>query len=606
MIHWDRKKNSFTSTCGNRKSLGRLDNTENPNLFRDVFPYVSVGKQVYDNDVALMDIPEDIFITDTTFRDGQQARPPYTVKQIVDIFVMLHKLDGDTGIIRQSEFFLYSEKDKEAVQKCIDLGFKYPEITAWVRANRTDLNLVKDFGIKETGILTSVSDYHIYLKLGWDRQKALDNYLGVIKEALSLGIKPRCHFEDITRADFYGFVLPFAIKIMELSEESGIDIKIRLCDTLGYGLPFPQASIPRGIPKMIQLLKKEVGIPSEELEWHGHNDFHKALVNGLSAWLYGCSSVNGSLLGFGERTGNPPIEALVFEFLSLKGHTPGIDTTVITELAHYFEKELNYKIPPNYPFVGEAFNATSAGIHADGVIKNEEIYNIFDTKKLLNRPIRVTITDKSGVAGIAYWVNQRLDLKDEQKIDKRHPSLIKIYAWIEKQYNQGRTTSISDDEMEKLCRKYLPELFMSEFDRIKAKAKEMVSHLIQELVEVNDIKSMIPEKQEEVLKSFVSESPFVQFAYITDRDGRKITRNITQIEDKPKYEKIGYHEDFSDREWFIEPVKTGKIYVTDLYTSKITGALCVTVSAPIRNEKDEIVGVIGLDIKFDYLAKTEE
>jgi isopropylmalate/homocitrate/citramalate synthase len=605
VIKWDAKKNCYVTSISNKRALSKLENPEKPNLLRDIFPYVSVGKQVFNNEVAIMDIPEDIFITDTTFRDGQQARPPYTVKQIVDIYTMLHKLSGNSGIIRQSEFFLYSAKDKEAVTKCLELDYKYPEVTAWVRANFDDLKLVKEFGLKETGILTSVSDYHIYLKLGWDRKKALENYLAIIKEALSLGIKPRCHFEDVTRADFHGFVIPFVLKIQELSEESGIDIKIRLCDTLGYGVPFPQASIPRGIPQMIQLLKRETGISSEELEWHGHNDFHKALINGVSAWLYGCSAVNGSLLGFGERTGNPPIEALIFEYLSLR-EAEDIDTTIITELANYFEKELGYQIPPNYPFIGKAFNATSAGIHADGVIKNEQIYNIFDTKKLLNRPIKVTITDKSGLAGIAYWVNQRLGLTGENKIDKKHPSLIKIYNWIEKQYDEGRTTSISDDEMEKLCRKYLPELFVSEFDKIKLKAKEMVSHLIQNLVELPEIKSMDPQKQEEALKNFVQENPFVQFAYITDKEGIKITRNITQVEDKPKYEKIGYHEDFSDREWFIEPVKTGKIYVTDLYTSRITGALCVTVSAPIRNEKDEIVGVIGLDIKFDYLAKTED
>jgi isopropylmalate/homocitrate/citramalate synthase len=606
VIYWNGKKNMFELMKGNKKSFKRVENTEQPNLLRSMFPYSEVCKQVFSGEIISMDIPEDIFITDTTFRDGQQARPPYTVDQIVEIFKMLHRLTGNSGVIRQSEFFLYSQKDKDAVVKCKELGYKYPEITAWVRANGEDLKLVKEMGIKETGILTSVSDYHIYLKLGWDRKQAMENYLSIIKETLSLGIKPRCHFEDITRADIYGFVLPFMIKIQELCEESGIDIKVRLCDTMGYGLPFPQADLPRGIPKLIRTLKTEAGIPSEELEWHGHNDFHRALVNGLCAWLYGCSAINGSLLGFGERTGNPAIEALIIDYLSLRENNGDIDTSVITEIAQFFERELAYKIPSNYPFVGDAFNATSAGIHADGVIKNEEIYNIFDTHKILNRPIKVTITDKSGVAGITYWVNQRLGLRDDKKLDKRHPSILKIAAWIEKQYNDGRLTSISDEEMEKLCKKYLPELFKSEFDKLKAKANEMVSHLVIELLEIPDIKSMDPKLQEKMLKKFVSDNPFIQFAYITDAEGKKITRNITQLEDKPKYEKIGYHEDFLDREWFIEPVKTGKIFITDLYTSKITGALCVTVSAPIRNDKDEITGVIGLDIKFEYLTKSGE
>jgi len=109
--------------------------------------------------------PEDIWITDTTFRDGQQALPPFTVDQVVHLFDLLHKLSGPLGKIRQSEFFLYTDKDKEAVRKCQERGYEFPEITGWIRANKADFKLVKDMGLKETGILTSASDYHIFNKL---------------------------------------------------------------------------------------------------------------------------------------------------------------------------------------------------------------------------------------------------------------------------------------------------------------------------------------------------------------------------------------------------------------------------------------------------------
>ena len=89
-------------------------------------------------------------------------------------------------------------------------------------------------------------------------------------------------------------------------------------------------------------------------------------------------------------------------------------------------------------------------------------------------------------------------------------------------------------------------------------------------------------------------------------EGLKITRNITQVVDKAKYEHFGVGEDFSDRPWFIEPLKDGKIHVTDFYTSKVTAALCITASAPIRNKSEEIVGVFGIDIKFEDLVKAEE
>jgi hypothetical protein len=102
-----------------------------------------------------------------------------------------------------------------------------------------------------------------------------------------------------------------------------------------------------------------------------------------------------------------------------------------------------------------------------------------------------------------------------------------------------------------------------------------------------ECQSMVPEKQEEALKGLVEEFPYVQFAYVVNSEGVKITRNITQVVDKAKYAKIDLHEDFSDREWFINPLKTGKISVTTLYTSRITGALCVTVSGPIRDDVGE-------------------
>ena len=152
---------------------------------------------------------------------------------------------GPKGIIRQTEFFVYSDKDRKALEQCMALGYKFPEITTWIRATKSDFALVRNIGIKETGILVSCSDYHIFNKMGLTRKQAMDKYLGIVKDAIDAGLRPRCHFEDITRADFYGFVVPFATALMRLSEESGIPVKIRACDTMGYGVPFPGVALPR-------------------------------------------------------------------------------------------------------------------------------------------------------------------------------------------------------------------------------------------------------------------------------------------------------------------------------------------------------------------------
>jgi isopropylmalate/homocitrate/citramalate synthase len=209
---------------------------------------------------------------------------------------------------------------------------------------------------------------------------------------------------------------------------------------------------------LIYGLVRHANVPSECLEWHGHNDFYKVVINATTAWLYGCCGANGTLLGIGERTGNTPIEALVFEYIGLRGEMEGMDPTVITEIARYFEEKIGYQIPPNQPFVGRDFNLTRAGIHADGLSKDEEIYNIFNTTMVLNRPPQVAISDKSGLAGISHWINQRLGLAEDKRVDKQHPCVVKIYETIMEEYDAGRTTSVSEEEMLSWIKTFAPAL----------------------------------------------------------------------------------------------------------------------------------------------------
>ncbi|HPA84003.1 MAG: 2-isopropylmalate synthase [Deltaproteobacteria bacterium ADurb.BinA179] len=603
MARWDEDKKLFYYTPGRNFETGIKD-TDQGNFYRSIFPYHEVPKIDFDMRLIPIQPADDIFITDTTFRDGQQSMAPFSVEQIERIYDFLHIIGGAKGLIRASEFFLYSRKDKTAVEKCLAKGYEYPKVTSWIRASKEDLRLVKEMGISETGMLTSVSDYHIFLKLGSNRRKVMDDFLGIVKEALSLGIVPRCHFEDITRADIYGFCVPFARELMKLREESKIDIKVRLCDTLGFGVSFPGAALPRAVDKLVRAMIDDAGVPSHLLEWHGHNDFHKVLTNAVTAWLYGCGGVNGAILGFGERTGNTPVEAMVIEYLSLRGHDDSINTLAITELAEYVNAEFKFSIPANYPFVGENFNVTRAGIHADGLVKNEEIYNIFDTKAILGRPIEIAITDKSGKAGIAHWVNRHFKLSPPDDVDKRHPGISRIYQHVVKEYEDGRVTSMSDDELEKLAMRFIPQIFLSGFDLIKYESREYASRLIVELMNNDDIRSMDPKRQEPVITEFIKEFPFIQFAYVTDMNGVKITQNITQPEYRGQFKHMmKENEDCSDREWFIKTIEEGKLYVSGVCTSRITRALIITVSAPITDDRDEMVGVLGLDIRFEDVVK---
>ena len=428
-----------------------LQDVAEPNLQRDIYSYDTVPKVSFNHRRVPLNMPEEIWITDTTLRDGQQSVEPYSVDQIVKIYQYLSKLGGPYGIIRQT--------DRQALEECLSLNLKFPEITSWIRASKEDFHLVRELGLKETGILVSCSDYHIFKKMKMTRQQALEHYLAVIADAFEEGVIPRCHLEDITRADFYGFVVPFVNELQKLSRQAGIPVKIRACDTMGYGVPYTEAALPRSVAGIIYGLQHYADVPSECLEWHGHNDFYKAVANASTAWLYGACAVNCSLLGIGERTGNVPLEAMVFEYASLRGSMDGMDPTVITEIAEFFRKDIGYSVPAMTPFVGKSFNSTRAGIHADGLMKDAEIYTIFNTEKLLNRTATVEISKTSGAAGIAYWINHNYALAEDQKIAKNDPLVLSLKTWVDSQYESGRETVISRKEMEEKIEELAPGRF---------------------------------------------------------------------------------------------------------------------------------------------------
>ncbi len=453
------------------KEFPLLD-VEKPNLLKNTFPHslpprIRFEEKIKDTidgrqiefDASSVE-KRDLFITDTTFRDGQQSRPPYSVEQTKKLYKMISRAGGPQGIIRQSEFFLYTRQDRLKVDACRKLGLKHPEITGWIRAQKGELGLIGDMGLKETGMLTSCSDYHIFYKQKQTRRQAAQQYIKAVEAALEAGIRPRCHLEDVTRADIKGFVVPLVQRLERLTEREpeSMKVKIRLCDTMGFGLFLPGIPEPRSIPKLIWRMINECGIPGARLEWHGHNDFHKVHSNALAAWIYGADVVNTTLFGLGERTGNPPLEGALVEYVCLKGRLNGIQLPVITELADYYQSSIDTVIPACYPFVGRDFNTTRAGIHAGGLRKNEEIYSIFDTVRLLHNPPKVAITDKSGADGIALWVNTYLGLKGKEKLTRT--KVVGIQRWVMDQYEKkGRLTAISEKELAEQVRLHFPDLY---------------------------------------------------------------------------------------------------------------------------------------------------
>ena len=369
-------------------------------------------------------------ITDTTLRDGAQDSrfalfPNEARLRYVDF---LHRLDNGTGRIWAIETFIYQKRDAWVLDKLLARGYEYPKITTWIRANPKDVKELYEVSqgrVKETGMLASSSDHHIFDKLGYrSKEEAIDKYLKPILTACEYGITPRVHLEDATRADIFGWVIPFMRTVLEATEGRA---KFRICDTIGWGVDDPYAALPMGIPRLISTLYRETGA---ELEFHGHNDFGVATANSIAAWRYGCRKVNVAFAGLGERTGNTSLEQMIAACIRFYGD-PGFDLSVLPEMRALVEENL-VELAHNAPIIGEVFS-TQAGIHQAGVARQEDapgglIYMAY-SPELVGRDHaeRHLVGGLSGSEGIVAILNEQAERRG---IDTRFSSMSRVVKEI--------------------------------------------------------------------------------------------------------------------------------------------------------------------------------
>lgn len=393
---------------------------------------------------------DELYLTDTTLRDGQQAWKILSVRESVKIYELLVELSKGSSVIKTTELFLYTPKDREVVRSILELGARYPEPIGWIRASLDELKLVINAGLHETTILTSISDFHIRYKFGLDRQKVIDKYLEVVEAAMRNGIVPRCTLEDITRADLDKVVVPFVERLIKLSESNGVPFRLKLPDTLGVGLPFPNVPPPRGIPAIIKRLIG-IGVKPEDIIFHGHNDFGLAIANSLASWIYGANGVETTIAGIGERAGNTPMEPML---LHLAGLRNGLNLAKIGDIPKILE-ELGFSIPEFYPVIGRNAFKTKAGIHVDGFLKNPQVYLPFDPESVLGIKPSVDITPYSGRAAVLLWLRKHIP-HIVDGMDKDHPLIQQIYGEVVRIFNEtNRSTPLSDQEMFQLVQKFI-------------------------------------------------------------------------------------------------------------------------------------------------------
>ncbi len=422
-----------------------------PEYFLDSFPRDDFPRYQWSERPTTL--PAAAWTTETTHRDGQQGGLPLTTDVSLRIYDLMCRFTGASGAIRQAEFFAYRPADRAALEGALARwhGGAPVEPTTWIRATARDVALIRDLGVRETGMLASASDYHTFHKFTpGGRRQAAEVYLDAVRQTLAAGIRPRLHLEDATRAP-YDFIAPFIAAVLAIAEPYGPALrpKFRVCDTMGLGLPFAGIDLPRGIPRLFAALRG-LGLRPEDLEFHPHNDTWLVVANCLAAVQAGCAVINGTLLGKGERTGNAPLEAVLMHLIGLgllpdatpdhQGVRP--DFTALNDLVDLYA-DLGEPIPPKYPLYGRDAHRTRAGVHADGLNKFWWMYAPFDVPGLLGRPLEVSLTKESGVAGLIFLIRQHTDLA----VTKDDPRVQALQAELLAEFDAGRQTSVEWEEI---------------------------------------------------------------------------------------------------------------------------------------------------------------
>lgn len=429
-----------------------VEDVAQPDLFPASFPPAAFPRFVWTQRPT--SLPEQVWTTETTHRDGQQGGLPLTAEQGGRIYDLMCAFTGSSGAIRQAEFFVYHPSDRAMLEAALERwrGGAPVEPTTWIRATRRDAELVKTLGVRETGMLASASDYHTFHKFTpGGRARAASVYLDAVHAVLDAGLRPRLHLEDATRAP-RAFVLPFVQAVLELAAPYGEAQrpKFRVCDTMGVGLPFEQVEWPRSVPRYITELRA-IGLHAEDLEFHPHNDTHLVVANCLAAVMAGCAAVNGTLLGKGERTGNAPLEGVLLHLIGMADdHAAAPDFRVLNDLAALYE-ELGQGVPAKYPLFGRDAHRTRAGIHADGLNKFWPMYAPFDVPNLLGRPLELSLTKDSGLAGLIFLIKAHTG----HELLKTHAGLQALHARLVQAFDAGRQTAVEWEEIRDEARELL-------------------------------------------------------------------------------------------------------------------------------------------------------
>ncbi|TFG05536.1 MAG: 2-isopropylmalate synthase [Promethearchaeota archaeon] len=304
-----------------------------------------------------LNLPEQVYIFDTTLRDGEQTPGiSFTLQEKLTIARQLDKLGID---IIEAGMPVVSKGDYEACKQISKLKLNC-EVIGLARIARPDIDAVIECDMDSIHVFIATSDLHLKDKLKMTREEvlsAISNEIQYAKEHFKI---IEFSAEDATRTD-----LDFLIKANVIAAEAGAT-RINVPDTVGTITPPGFAYI---IKRIRAALPKGVRISC-----HCHDDFGLSTANTLAGIEQGASQAHTTILGIGERAGNAAMEEVVMSLYALYGLKTNINYKYIYETAVLLEQLTNIRIPVNFPLVGSNAFRHESGIHAHAVIMNPRTY----------------------------------------------------------------------------------------------------------------------------------------------------------------------------------------------------------------------------------------
>jgi len=341
-----------------------------------------------------------IYLLDVTNRDGVQTAKlglSKLEKTLINIYL------NEIGVF-QSEFGFPTTRHEtnylKANLELAEMGVLKPiRLEGWIRAITSDVETAFKLvpGIQHLNLSISTSEQMINGKFRGRKGKRdiINDMAEAADAARSLGAETiGVNAEDASRAD-----LDYLIKFGLAAKEHGAD-RLRYCDTLGYDNPFT-------IYETVKALAENTGIA---IELHCHSDLGMAVANSIAGAKGAIDGgqdayINTTINGIGERAGNADLVAVILALTKSKGFADkyqlagSVKLTKAAKIAEFASYAFGIPIPINQPGVGANAFAHESGIHADGVLKDPENYELYGFKELGRGKAKYVETGREIIAG---------------------------------------------------------------------------------------------------------------------------------------------------------------------------------------------------------------